>query len=73
MPGRVIKIQKDVPMDFAKNKYPFAEMEVGDSFFAKKSEVDKVRSAASHHSKRHGGGRFTTRAVRGGYRCWRFD
>lgn len=56
-----------------KSKYPFAEMEVGDSFFIPGSGEDvrlRVANAAMVHGKRNGK-TFTSRKVDGGFRLWR--
>lgn len=60
-----------------KSKYPFARMNVGDSFFVPTTNetFDNIRhavyAAACHYAKRNGGGRYKTRAVPGGLRIWR--
>lgn len=55
-------------------RYPFHEMEVGDSFFVpKESQRAKiVRNAADAYAKRHGVG-FRVLQVDGGCRCWRVE
>lgn len=51
-------------------KYPFKEMEIGDSF---EYPNEKVRLAAASHAKRYGV-KFTVRkALNGKYRCWRTE
>lgn len=57
--------------------YPFAEMNVGDSFFVPKSDggtvtaaLSRVQSAAGAHSRRHGG-KFSIRRQDDGVRVWR--
>ncbi len=65
-----IKIDKEVPAPTGRAyaKYPLAEMDVGDSFVAVKSNV---ASAVSHWSKRNGK-KFTIRKTStGDYRVWR--
>ena len=55
-----------------KKKYPWDEMEVGDSFFIPGlGEVPRniASSAPTHRKKR--GEKYTTRKVEGGYRIWR--
>ena len=44
------KIDKDVPMPdtTAKSEYPFADMQVGDSFFAAGKTANQLRNAAGH-------------------------
>lgn len=52
------------------SKYPYREMEVGDSFFVpggKRSTVSGVLQ--SRHARPHG--KFTLRTVDGGVRVWR--
>lgn len=50
-------IDQDVPLPSArapkKTKYPFAEMEVGESFLIPKKKTDNCRSAANQFSRRH--------------------
>lgn len=54
-------------------KYPFGEMEVGDSFLADQSQNwSSIRQAANMWGKRHGV-RFTTARVDGGIRVWRVE
>lgn len=57
--------------------YPFATMEVGDSFFVPqvdgKPKTDgSIRSAARQVAKKLGF-KFTVRRVDGGFRCWRVE
>jgi hypothetical protein len=68
-----------VPQSFTR-KYPFPDMEPGDSFLipAKNGERQRlrqrIRCAARRFAARRtmpDGVRFTTRAVEGGVRCWR--
>lgn len=65
------KIEKKVPLPEAtggrKSKYPWSEMEVGDSIFF---QHDRARTAAIAWSKRHNV-EFTTRKEKKGYRIWR--
>lgn len=56
----------------APSKYPFKEMEVGDSFAAPLSERRRVASAASAHKRRHGG-QFTARTLEDEVRVWRIE
>ena len=72
-----IKIEAGVPMPGdGRRRYPFHEMEVGDSFFvphADKSGRDlstRVSNAAVKWGKIHDC-KFTIRQVDGGARCWR--
>lgn len=69
-----IKIDKDVPTPsghWCENrfKYPFKNMEVGDSFFTDSARV-AVSSSAVAYARRNGV-KFTTRSENGGTRVWR--
>ena len=60
-----------------KSIYPFATMEVGDSFFVPqvdgKPKTDgSIRSAARQAAKKLGF-KFTVRRADGGFRCWRVE
>ncbi len=66
-------IEKGVPIPLQANtplrRYPWAEMEVGDSFFAPimpGSISGQIRNAQRRH-----GHKYTTRKVCGGVRVWR--
>ena len=77
------KIEKDVPLssyNIKSRKYPFDQMEVGDSFFAPYPDAKKARQNALARNagpykkspkhvdfQRH----FVTRTVEGGVRIWR--
>lgn len=71
------KIEKQIPIPEgsgmgAVRKYPFREMEIGDSFDTGSVAPSKVRCAASAYGSRHNT-KYTVRidAASGGYRCWR--
>lgn len=78
-----IQIEKDVPIpaDDSRrvSKYPFRDMEVGDSFFVACENGNPakaaiaVRSSAIIWGKRKGHRKFTTRIVEGGVRVWRIQ
>lgn len=52
-------------------KYPFSDMEIGDSLFEEiYLEYRKIRTAATKHGIKYGK-KFVGRAVDGGYRIWR--
>lgn len=75
--NRAYVIDKNVPIpDSAAGrpvKYPFSDMSVGDSFSVARTEVLKVRAAASYYSARHGqASKFTIRQDGDAFRCWRF-
>lgn len=68
----MLEIQKNIPMPFPRGrKYPFAEMEIGDSFFTASRNVSAraSRYGQLHHKK------FVTRKVfgGGGIRVWRTE
>lgn len=68
-----IVIEKNVPAppSTRRNKYPFSQMEVGDSFFTTEQK-NVVRSAANWHSiKNHT--KFRTRIEGDGLRVWRVE
>ena len=63
-------------------RYPFAELEVGESFFvqvpagATVGEIQHIRNILSNAACWHArklGRQFTTRRVDGGVRVWRFE
>lgn len=68
-----IKIDKGIPVPDesrgANGKYPFADLEIGDSFFVNVKQV-AVCSSAAGYGKRHNK-KFTTRSENGGTRVWR--
>lgn len=74
------KLEKNVPMPLgsvdrgAKRKYPWLEMEVGDSFAIPAGQHESVRTSASAWEARHPEDprMFTVRKTENGtYRCWR--
>jgi hypothetical protein len=73
-----IVVRKGVPLPAdgrchgREQKYPFAEMEVGDSFVFP-AGVSSARASASAGSfgKRAGGWKFTIRKTQEGVACWR--
>lgn len=71
------KITKDVPIPTTAHsgrqatKYPFPDMEIGDSFFAN-IPSQKLSSAAINYGKRYGM-RFTVRKEGDGSRVWRIE
>jgi hypothetical protein len=70
----VITIDKGVPVPASKhtrpNRYPFADMEVGDSFAVDGGLAQSVKAAASNRAAKYGG-RFVTRLDGNRIRCWR--
>lgn len=71
-----IKIDKGIPFQPVKrgkrdSKYPWMEMEIGDSFlFPANLKKSTACNNASFASKRHGK-KFVVRKTPEGYRCWR--
>jgi hypothetical protein len=55
-----------------REKYPWSQMEVGDSFFVANGELRKVAGAACHAGRR-ANKKFVVRAVEGGVRAWRYE
>jgi hypothetical protein len=67
------RLEKGVPLPTAyagRKKYPFGEMEIGDSFSFKADELTRVRAAASYFGTRNGK-KFSARKDGPGCRCWR--
>lgn len=54
-------IEKNVPIPEAPKKYPFMDMEIGDSFFAEGTQPTRLNNSTS--SARKAGRRFTMRSV----------
>lgn len=76
--GRRYTVQKDVVVPKARwHKYPFATMEVGDSFVLAGSddiEVSRVRASSCYYGIRHPPRKFSVRLADPEtkvYRCWR--
>jgi hypothetical protein len=69
------EIQKDVPIPYpgmGKRKYPFADMEVGDSFLVEdKSTNAMYRTAHGFMAKHQPNWKFSVRKVNGGTQVWR--
>jgi len=67
-------IEKKIPMPKSDRgrpyKYPFEQMEVGDSFFVPKDEAEKARNSALQYARREGK-IFHTRKENDGARIWR--
>ena len=53
-------------------KYPWKEMEVGDSFFVKNVPYNTLHSSTSYAGSRYHM-KFSARKVEGGYRIWRIE
>ncbi len=66
-----MKLDKNIPIP---KKYPFAEMQVGDSFVIADGVKRTTVSVASIRYGKATGKKFTTRKVlEGVYRCWRTE
>ena len=66
-----MKVEKDVPMpDKIPSKYPFKNMEVGDSFYAEGMKTSQLSNASAYWAKKKGY-KFEARAEQGGTRVWR--
>lgn len=64
------RIDKDIPIP---RRYPFADMEVGDSFLlAPDMKRIPTTVAALRYGDRHNM-KFTVRQVPEGFRCWRIE
>ena len=68
-----VRIDKNIPIPAAKSKYPFREMEVGDSFLCPKESGKNIYSAAGQANARIKGRRFIVRKTDDGYRVWRVE
>lgn len=73
--GTKYKIESGVPMPKRGQicKYPFAEMNVGDSFALAASDRNRIKTAAIKFGHRHKQ-KYSIRCVdpiKGDYRCWR--
>jgi hypothetical protein len=72
------EIEDDHPIPAAgqgsgrKEKYPWSQMDVGQSFFVENGEVRKIAGAACHSGRRNGK-KFVVRVVDGGVRAWRIE
>lgn len=67
------KIEKNIPIPdkLFQSKYPYAKMEIGDSFLIKTSKtIEQTNSSTSYAAKRLNM-KFTSRTVDGGIRIWR--
>lgn len=71
----MFEIEKGIESPKSVRKYPFLEMNIGDSFFVPCEDRGKrhaVRAAATYYNIAHGC-KFTCRAVEGGIRVWRTE
>lgn len=72
--GKMFEIEKDVPLPTIKHgkKYPWEQMDVGDSFFVPEVKQSLMGTNAAHNT-RMTGRRYTTRKENGGVRVWRVE
>ena len=64
-------IEKNIPLISLRAQYPFAQMEVGDSFLVEAPYVKRTAVAASSYARKHGWS-FSLRAVSDTqHRLWR--
>lgn len=67
----MIQVDKQIPIPPKQRpKYPWATMEIGDSFFVDGPGATMFQSGASSNAKRYGI-KVATRRVAGGVRVWR--
>jgi len=67
-----IKIDKNAPLPAPRVKWPFHEMEVGDSFLIPAGQEKACRSSAWTYGKKHGM-KFAVRTEKKGVRIWRIE
>jgi hypothetical protein len=69
------KIEKNVPIPkgYARTKYPFSKMEVGDSFVVEDVNYNRVRQAAYSYSFRNDIKLSVKRGLDGKFHCWRVE
>jgi len=65
------KVERDIPPPPSRSKYPFGEMEVGDSFLVPGIKTSAEISSAVNYRKSRYGENYICRAVDGGVRVWR--
>lgn len=71
------KIEKNVPMVVLRkpgfSKYPFAQMQIGDSFVAPLEERRRISSAATHYGKNHNSKFHIRKITEKQIRIWRTE
>ena len=65
-------IEKGIPFPARGSKYPFADMEVGDSFLAPDTKIASVYNAAHAYAHKHKVS-LRVRATPEGVRVWRIE
>ena len=67
-----MKIEKDIPLPaHSGQKYPFAAMEIGDSFSVDWEKRHNLRQAAFYYKQRNKRFNFKTARMNGKVRIWR--
>jgi hypothetical protein len=69
----MIEIEKGIPLPVGRHKYPFLDMEIGDSFFVGNRTTGEMSYHIAYFRKKHPLRKFTCRTVDGGVRCWRIE
>lgn len=64
-----MKIEKGIP--HPRSRFPFQEMEVGDSFLIPQEVPRMTVCVAAHRFGKDKGLKFSVRMTPEGYRCWR--
>ena len=65
-----VGLDKDVPLPEARKRYPYREMEVGDSFFVEGGGIQNICNQNYRTGKKLGKS-FIARKEEGGVRVWR--
>jgi len=68
------KVEKNIPIPkySREHKYPWDEMDVGDSFYVSQESAAGARASASSRAK-DGHGKYASRTVEDGCRIWRIE
>ena len=66
------EIVNNVPLPTIRSKFPFGQMQPGDSFFVPNKAASTMYANSKRASKVYGG-KFVARAVEGGCRVWRVE
>ena len=65
-----MEVQKDVPIPEARKRYPYRDMDIGDSFFVDAGGIQNVCNQNYRMGKKLGMS-FIARKENGGVRVWR--
>ena len=65
-----VGLDKDVPLPEARKRYPYKEMEIGDSFFVEGGGIQNICNQNYRTGKKLGRS-FIARKEEGGVRVWR--